>query len=209
MKSCWTFVEVRTRLAQTTLRVQRYFTGQHHRRVRTEHTSYAIATFERGICPIHLRMQLRKRNSRAYRHICVTSINYPNRLTTVRIRAPGTCGAAQDNATRREAGPRRESQVVRFGSSSLRREGSAVPWCKPSSHWTFTLQGEKCVRDHEGKCMRCKRGYALERARIFLRLRRSLRDLFFFHFSLILCKAHGCGQLNALGDERCKTYVYR
>lgn len=26
----------------------------------------------------------------------------------------------------------------------------------------------------------------LERARIFLRLRRSLRDLFFFHFSLIL-----------------------
>lgn len=28
--------------------------------------------------------------------------------------------------------------------------------------------------------------YALERARIFLRLRRSLRDLFFFHFSLIL-----------------------
>ena len=27
---------------------------------------------------------------------------------------------------------------------------------------------------------------ALERARIFLRLRRSLRDLFFFHFSLML-----------------------
>ena len=33
----------------------------------------------------------------------------------------------------------------------------------------------------------------LERARIFLRLRRSLRDLFFFHFSLMLRGAlSGC-----------------
>lgn len=31
-----------------------------------------------------------------------------------------------------------------------------------------------------------QQGYALERALIFLRLRLSLRDLFFFHFSLIL-----------------------
>jgi hypothetical protein len=51
---------------------------------------------------------------------------------------------------------------------------------------TWQFNGRYSGQDGKYATKRAQRANALERARIFRRLRLSLRDLFFFHFSLIL-----------------------